>query len=362
VGGDRAVRHFGGFDTLRIFAAMAVVLTHSFELTGHATDRPFAHVGRYPIAPGEVGVWIFFATSGFLVARSFARVQRGIPFAWNRFARIWPALITLILLSVFVLGPLMTTLTLHQYFSSTVTWHYLVRNLIMFKGPTFALPGVFANQPAKAINGSLWTLPYELWAYVGVLLLGVTGLLKRRYIPIGLAIVAIVTFRFDTYSHQIHFNYSAFAMSTRQGAPLAAFFLIGVVAAGIHDFDLRRLAWPASALLALSLLVREPVLFIVAMAALTLGLGTTDTRFSARLRTLGDPSYGMYIFCFPLQQTLYHAGIHTSWVMFAASAPLSVAIGYASWHIVESPALRRLKYRRKRLWSTDVRPAPAAAN
>ena len=51
-------------------------------------------------------------------------------------------------------------------------------------------------------------------------------------------------------------------------------------------------------------------------------------------------SYGVYIYGFPIQQTLMHF-FHFSYLqLMLASVPLSLLFGYASWHLVEKRALR----------------------
>ena len=60
----------------------------------------------------------------------------------------------------------------------------------------------------------------------------------------------------------------------------------------------------------------------------------------------GDPSYGIYILSFPVQQLVYASGLaRTPVVMFAASGAISVAAGYLSWHLLERPLLRWAKRR-----------------
>ena len=56
-------------------------------------------------------------------------------------------------------------------------------------------------------------------------------------------------------------------------------------------------------------------------------------------KTIGDPSYGMYLYAFPLQQfTIYFLKPSTT-VLLLSSSVLSLMLGIISWHLVEKKAL-----------------------
>jgi peptidoglycan/LPS O-acetylase OafA/YrhL len=55
---------------------------------------------------------------------------------------------------------------------------------------------------------------------------------------------------------------------------------------------------------------------------------------------LGDYSYGLYIFAFPVQQAVLQWFAPSSgWVTLALALPIVLALAVASWHFVEAPAL-----------------------
>ena len=59
-------------------------------------------------------------------------------------------------------------------------------------GRRFA-PGVFeANPVAHGVNGSLWTLPYEVACYACLAVVGVAGLLTKRRILLAVTLVLIL--------------------------------------------------------------------------------------------------------------------------------------------------------------------------
>jgi len=108
---------------------------------------------------GHISVLVFFIISGFLIARSFDRSSTVLSWCTARVLRIFPGLFMVLVLTVFVLGPLVTSRETNDYFSDS------------------------------AINGSLWTLIHEVLCYVGVLLVGVIGLAAYRLrLTVGLAL------------------------------------------------------------------------------------------------------------------------------------------------------------------------------
>jgi peptidoglycan/LPS O-acetylase OafA/YrhL len=66
-----------------------------------------------------------------------------------------------------------------------------------------------------------------------------------------------------------------------------------------------------------------------------------------RAARFGDLSYGLYIYGWPSEQAVIWAmGGHAAWwQVFGLSLPLAAALAFASWHLVEAPALK-LKPRR----------------
>jgi peptidoglycan/LPS O-acetylase OafA/YrhL len=80
---------------------------------------------------------------------------------------------------------------------------------------------------------------------------------------------------------------------------------------------------------------------VLCVAYLTVGLVRVPRR-------LGDPSYGQYLYAFPVQQTIsYLVAPRTGWILFSLALPVTTVLAIASWHLVERPALdlkRRLTH------------------
>ena len=160
--------HHNNLTALRWFAACLVLYGHAFVFLGLPEPLFLQWV---PMGP--LGVYIFFAISGYLVAQSWQRDPNVPRFLAKRALRIFPGLLVCTLLSVLVLGPWLTTLDMATYWRNEHTRGYFT-NVALYM--TYHLPGVFAqNKLPHAVNGSLWSLPVEFFMYLLLAFLGLVG-------------------------------------------------------------------------------------------------------------------------------------------------------------------------------------------
>jgi len=326
------------FDVLRLLAASLVLFSHSYALT--ASAEPFADVSGWTL--GEVGVVMFFAMSGFLIAKSWNDQPHLIPFAVKRALRLLPALAVAVTVTVFVVGPLFTTLPLSTYFTDPTPWVYWVRAslLVTIRG---TLPGVFETNPfPDAVNGSLWTLPVEACCYAMAAAFGLLGLLRRSRLLAALGLLLILCVS------PLSPLSNAPAGGTTGGnlslvVMLGATFVLGNLA---HSLRSRlHLRWII--LVGLTVLwvvtwggdwTRATGVVVIAFAVLVFAFRTPA--WLRRLTALGDVSYGIYVYAFPVQQSVaaIWPGIHPL-VMFAIAFPVTYGLAFLSWRLIERPAL-----------------------
>lgn len=122
---DVAYSHENNFNLIRFLAAYAVLLSHSFALTAAGVAQPFMDTINYSL--GSIAVDVFFVTSGFLVAGSLMRRPGLLSYFKSRALRIYPALWVVNILTVFLVAPVLTTVTLPEYFSNSQTWRYFLK-------------------------------------------------------------------------------------------------------------------------------------------------------------------------------------------------------------------------------------------
>lgn len=338
------VRERNNFDLVRLVAACAVVYAHSFVVQQPDGHVDFAADWLGFDYSGSLGVFAFFLLSGLLVTLSFDRQRSPTRFVVSRLARIWPAVAVASLFAIFVIGPIVTTLPLKAYFTSSATWGNLDSFSTIAFGRRILLPGVFDdNRAPNAIYGPLWTLPIEVRYYVVVLIAGMLGLLKSR--SGMLAAVLIGAIPFLVYPHfGPHIHVTLRDLSHKPGG--YAFFPEPVFMAGMLLYAFRdRIdinGWVAAALLAVYLCLRGTPLaqptFYLAFAYGVLWVGTTP--FLRRLTPRNDYSFGIYIYGFAVQQIVAHFWPNLDHLRaLLVAAPFVFACAYASWHCVEKPAL-----------------------
>src|SRR5271154_6716284 len=113
------------FDALRLIAAASVVFSHSFLIAEGTQDHEWLIrlTGNQSIL-GLVGVFVFFAISGFLVTQSFEETGNAWRFLAKRALRIFPGIFVATVVSAIVFGPLVTDLALGAYPSRPEPYEY----------------------------------------------------------------------------------------------------------------------------------------------------------------------------------------------------------------------------------------------
>jgi peptidoglycan/LPS O-acetylase OafA/YrhL len=317
-----AAHRQNNFDTLRLLAALAVVLAHSVPLTyGPQSLDLLWSFSRGRATLGSVAIQVFFIISGYLITASYVHTRDPSRFIRARALRLVPALVVVLALLAFVLGPLLTTLPLHVYFRSSLPYRATL-------GLSDHLPGVFTQNPfSSGIDGSLWTLRYEALCYVGVLAFGLAGQLRLRVILPVFVVLLVARLIFGSYA----------------GLEFGALFAAGALVFFVKP---KYSAAAAAACALLWLLAMRfggfTLVSDTAGAYLVIFLGLAPGLKLPNLARYGDFSYGVYIYAWPIQQSIsLLLGRHASWLLDVLIAvPVSLGFAVLSWHFVEARALQ----------------------
>lgn len=344
--GEILKRDKNNLDLFRAISAFLVIWGHAYALAPEAGHRDFVRQLLGFDYSGSLAVKIFFFLSGLLVARSLLSSGSVRFFLLSRFFRIFPGLLFVLVVCAFILGPLVSTWTAEDYFSSKVPYNYVLWNFFM--EARYNLPGVFEGNPYKAaVNGSLWTISYEVAAYLLLVAAFAIGCFHNKKFATVVLLFLVAEPLLDNALVFSWFN------GRHEVSMLAPVFAFGVLLALYQD----RVFLDFKVIVGLWLLVfllRKSELYQYAFYA---ALFCSIIRASAsavvlRLRVKSDVSYGVYLWGFPVQQCVVlifpQYGLLGNQLI---SISICVVMGLLSWKYIERPAIDFCASLRRRLIS-----------
>ncbi|USG60960.1 acyltransferase [Sneathiella marina] len=329
---DFAKGRDNNLNLIRMVAAIGVLVSHAWAVSdGLVNEQPFSSLLK-GIDLGTVSVYVFFAISGFLIAQSFVRANNLRSFWSARIFRIFPALLVVLLLTAFILAPLLTSAPLYTLLEAIPA--YIARNFTLFF-LQHNLPGVFMDNPVRnTINIPLWTLNYELICYISVCLLGLAGVLNNRPLTILATIAFLVAYSIVMYfePHQRLVKLAGLALP----------FMTGVVFFVWREKIRLRLSIGLGLAAAAVICYPTPIFreaFVIALAYGVFLLAYLPDGLIRHYNQLGDYSYGIYIYAFPIQQITAQQGVTEPLVNIMISLPLALTCAVFSWRLIERPSL-----------------------
>ncbi len=343
---------------VRLFLSLTVVFSHSFALAngpvpGDWLKRHLTEYWGHPgITIGFSAVNMFFVVSGFLVTHSFLRSKSVVDFAKKRAWRIYPPYIIASLMCLLIIGPL----ALHHWPARPYSeWPKYFLDVAMLR--IYDIPGIFADHPYKingngVLNGSMWTIKYEVMCYVFIVLTWSVGMLQRKW-PVALAFGAIATYyglQVSGLLEQWHLTpwlprAGAYLFGeAREWPRMLTCYLAGMTLYLYRD-SLPHKFWAAS--LAILLLIGAGAVnswlllplhpLLLGYALLCFGFTTVGRQYTSKIDRF-DLSYGVYLYAFPIQQTIIHfipAVRGNPLLLFSLAYPTVLTVAYLSMRFIE---------------------------
>ena len=329
------------FTHIRLFLALCVAFEHVFYFKAGAPSSPF-ELGHTSLA--YVAVNAFFIISGYLITGSAERSGSLATFFRSRLLRIMPALLMLSLTLAFVLVPIFNGALPLTNLTDTSAWQAIFI-ISSFIDPYQDWPGVMvSNSPLPSdITGAVWTLRYEMLAYIGTGVLLVAKLHKNVPIAIAGTLIASLLFAIDLQTGRLT------EVSATLGALLrfGSCYMYGVCFYLLRD---RISVGLVPSLIGIAfgcwfLLIDIPLgeIFInVGLTPLIFAVAYSQRKAPDWIANPSDYSYGLYICHWAVFQVLIHVFGTGALVpmLLLGGIPLAMLVAAASWHFIEKPALR----------------------
>jgi len=330
--------HDNFFTPLRLLFASLVVIGHSYAVA--LRDPLLEPIVFYHYSFSYLAVNLFFIASGFLVTKSMLYRGNITEFGTARFLRIYPALLIHVLFVMFVIGTLATSLPLMDYFTHI---DFLKQPFVVlsFVSAQMWLPGIFETNAEQMGSAPLWTLRYEVLAYIGTAIVFMLGFMKKKWMVLAQFILPAIgwivmdmTGYFDQLPETFK-NLLRFGIAYGLGAAIYAyrdrlsFHLLGipimlllvVLTSKIPVFEV-----------SVNLMLGYMIMWAAYVKAPKLQF----------LQQLSDVSYGVYIYHWAILQLIFMWLPNLSVAgLFFIAFPVTYWIATLSWHFVEKPMLTK---------------------
>lgn len=338
-------REVNNFDVLRIVFAWFVVISHSYFLNNDSISDPLGWATANYLIFSYVGVKGFFVISGYLIFQSLLRSQSVYDYLVKRVLRIFPGLIMALALTLLALYFVYPSNEL-PYLLNPEIFSYFINNVLMFKSH-FNIPGVFEEMRSKAVNGSLWTIRFEFLCYLILLLVFPFRKIKKTYlffIVILLSSCVFLPVLIPTWVHSIQRP-----LQLELLLELGSYFFMGSFWACFAWEEIPAKQWGfaiSSTIILLCIFLKADRIFLlIPISFVIMHIGKKKSALASWIhRTIGDPSYGMYLYAFPIQQFMIFYFKPNTIVLLISSSVLSLFLGILSWHLVEKKALMLKNY------------------
>lgn len=344
---EASVGRDNNLNIIRLIAALMVLYMHSFAIClGDSRQDIMYFITNGRELSGGVAVDIFFIISGFLICRSYDRASSTFSYFKARFLRIWPLLFVVVFVTAFIIGPILSTTSFKRYFLSLDILSFL-KNAIFINTYSY-LPGVFSNHYNHSLNGSLWTLMYEVVCYILVVVISPIWKKKKVLVPIWTVILAVAYYYLTILNtslissgyilnsirlfmyFSVGMTYYIYAEKIRLSGYAFLVSVIGLALLGwFWDFNIPFVIFGSY------------IIFFIAF----------QKKYVARwYEKIGDLSYGIYIMAFPIQQILLDLMGHPTeyyktmtmdpYINMVVTLIIVLPLSYLSWHFIESPCLK----------------------
>lgn len=291
----------------------------------------------------------FFGLSGFLVSGSYENTNNVFKFALKRFRRIFPGFWACLLVTAFLIGPIigfLNGISFKEYplLGDTGAVSYITNNFFISIKQHNIGSIIEKNAWPGSLNGSLWSLHPEIICYITLAILGLSGSFSKSKWLVFLIFFILGCFHLliTSFGTEIFPKSPSFLVFSKNTPYITAFF------AGACIYKIRENLTPtlqnvAFLGLVIAMLIKFGGFHVMSPFLIPMFLLLAGSLKQVSLSN--DLSYGVYIYSFPLQQLLYSTSLlkDSVFLFCICSVVLSLIFAFLSWKIIEQPFLHRSK-------------------
>lgn len=309
-------------------------MQHSYHLIdGDSRNDPLNTVFG-TLTSGDMAVDLFFILSGYLITASWLRRPNIKNYLKSRILRIHPGFCVAAILSMLV-AAVQSKSGFMDYIDSVNLSKFLPGLPLL---ETLGLP--------KSVNASLWSVASEFRMYLLVPILGYLGILNHSWRVASLALLVSLYWCFGSVPSRLSEGPINFLVIN------PSLFLRGMTMflwgswfySNYEKIPRKHMVFIAAALtlpLVLYFQVGRKIFLAPIAGFLFISMGLTNSNKFSRWLDQRDFTYGLYLYGWPVQLIcLNWLGPYNNVLTLSLlSIAISSFVGFASWKLVESPAI-----------------------
>jgi peptidoglycan/LPS O-acetylase OafA/YrhL len=199
------------------------------------------------------------------------------------------------------------------------------------------------------VNGALWSLPVESTMYLIILAMGILGILYRKKFVTLLALFVLGVFLYINI-HIVHLILPLVSHDIMNMLKLysrALFYPLYFLVGSLYYINQRKIKYDTRLILLasiawlLSFWSYDLIILtsFICLPYMVLGTGFKSIPYVNMIGKKADISYGLYIFHYPVQQTLINFISLDALTLLLATLVITVPLAWLSWQLIESKAL-----------------------
>jgi len=338
------------FNDIRFILATMVLYMHCYPLLyGKSGWKDFfTYYNGSQIGLATIAVYLFFVLSGFFMIQSLENSSSFFNYMKKRLLRLLPAFWLSLGLTAFILAPIISNALIFSLDKGSALYFFLNAGTFHFFDYSWSITGLFTNNPwGNGVNGSMWTLKHELALYIFLPFVVWLSFKNRKVLIVTWILLLILSLS------NIFANFQLFTIPCCKAWVLskneynsfivfAFYFFSGVVYYKFKEYVVisNRLIFVSIALFAIGFFYGNlKIISLIVLPYLVISIGVKFNKIL--LSKTGDYSYGLYIYAFPIQQTLIHffKRDFTLFTFFLSAFFITLVLSVLSWHFVEKKFL-----------------------